>query len=214
MATQMPDDLRELARNYINDKCFLRAPEGSAWLPRSSGKPGFSRWMIYLRRAMYDPTIMAIIAADFFNRFGGVLQKREVQLAGVENSAVPLLCAFSMYAQQHKVPINIFSIRKDKKQHGAQNWVEGAVTKQTVLLVDDLTSQGHVTTNHALNVLAGYKLPVWPSTYSVIYKTRHPSRTITWQDKTLSVSSMFCLLDFDPTYEEYHEKIRTLRGKT
>ncbi len=195
------------ARNYVNDHCIWRVPNGSKDLP-AMGAPGklgagFYRWQFYLRSAFFNPLVMRIIVNDFFAKFGFLLRDNAVQLAGVESAAMPMLTAFSLEAARCGHPVNVFSVRKEAKAYGRRNWLEGTVTDKPVLLIDDLISSAHYTVMHAQDILAMHDIDMIGHMYCFMYKTHTPDDPVVRHGKSYDISHIFTLNDFDLLLEDY-----------
>jgi orotate phosphoribosyltransferase len=104
----------------------------------ASGKK--SPYYIDIKKASTDPYVLEVIADEM---------AREIQLralkvdkiAGVVLGSIPLAVALSL---RTKIPY--IMVRKEKKDHGTQRMIEGALESgETVLMVEDvITSAGSV----------------------------------------------------------------------
>jgi orotate phosphoribosyltransferase len=64
-------------------------------------------------------------------------------IGGMELGAVPIACAVQARGFFRNKPMNIFIVRKEKKDHGTQSLVEGNIEKgQNVIIVEDVTTTG------------------------------------------------------------------------
>lgn len=201
-------DEKEFARNYINDNCIARVPEGSHALPSYKAQgTGYYRWQFYPRAALYHPLILDMIVRDFLVVYGDALKAGIYQLCGVEAASSPILTAVMLECHRRGYDVNIFSIRKEQKPYGLRNWIEGAYRQsQPALLVDDVTSERHKTTVHAAKILVMHKVPIAPFSYTFIFKTKMPEMKIRLEGQTITVASLFNLNDFDLYFEDYQAK--------
>ena len=60
----------------------------------------------------------------------------------MEVAAIPLLAAILMKSVQKGRPINGFMIRKERKTYGAGNLIEGVVSNDPILVIDDIFNSG------------------------------------------------------------------------
>lgn len=104
----------------------------------ASGKK--SPYYIDIKKASTDPYVLEVIADEMARE----LQKRGLavdKVAGVVLGSIPLAVALSL---RTKIPY--IMVRKEKKDHGTQKMIEGALEKgEKVLMVEDvITSAGSV----------------------------------------------------------------------
>ena len=104
----------------------------------ASGKK--SPYYIDIKKASTDPYVLEVIA-DEMAREIQVRGLKVDKVAGVVLGSIPLAVALSL---RTKVPY--IMVRKEKKDHGTQKMIEGALEKgERVLMVEDvITSAGSV----------------------------------------------------------------------
>src|SRR5262245_51156419 len=78
-------------------------------------------------------------AEFFWQRFSALYA---FHVGGLESAAIPLVSAIVMKSVEKKKPVNGFYIRKSRKRTGLLNSIEGTLTKEPVILVDDLINSG------------------------------------------------------------------------
>jgi len=200
--------MTDFLQHYINTICIERAPPGSNYLKGET--PGhFYTWQFYLRRAVFQPPILKEITKRFFDMIGeDTLQ--QVQLAGVESSATAMLMAFQQEAFDRYIFLNVFSIRKTRKAHGLQNWIEGTVNEKPVLLVDDILSEARLSRStllHAEKILDLHRITLHPECFVLVHKAYYTAAPTVKLEKTaLKVNSLFNLNDFDLSHDEFFNK--------
>ncbi|MFA5998194.1 MAG: PQQ-binding-like beta-propeller repeat protein [Candidatus Paceibacterota bacterium] len=64
------------------------------------------------------------------------------QIGGIETAAIPLVTAFTLKLREKGRRANGFFIRKSRKKHGTLRMIEGAVTDEKIMLVDDTLNTG------------------------------------------------------------------------
>lgn len=110
-------------------------------LPRSirsrSGK-GLA-WLVDLRQLFMKPQILSTVANLFWSEFDG---RQPLQVGGVATGAVPFVTAIVMEGVRRGYEVNGFVIRKERKDSGMCNQLEGDLTEHPVVLVDDVLNSG------------------------------------------------------------------------
>lgn len=97
------------------------------------------RWMVDLRPAMLDGEVLEICAKAFWDRFQGRLP---FQIGGLEFAAVPLIAALAGEGWRRGTPVNAFVVRRERKAHGLCRRIEGEVSEEPIVAVDDLVNRG------------------------------------------------------------------------
>src|SRR6185436_914631 len=64
------------------------------------------------------------------------------QVGGMETAGIPLVAAIVMKSLERGTPVNGFYIRKSRKRQGLLKYIEGTLTNEPVILVDDLINSG------------------------------------------------------------------------
>ena len=69
--------------------------------------------------------------------------KEVAAIGGLTFGADPIAMATAFFSRSTPFPINAFSIRKEKKDHGIVKWIEGDVPSgSSVVIVDDVATTG------------------------------------------------------------------------
>lgn len=134
---QLPIDpgLRRQLAEKIRTACIRRAPVHR--LVSTDGKP--QSWLIDMRPALLDAQFIDKVADAFWTRF---LQDMPFQIGGMEVAAIPLMTAIQLKALGLGLQVNAFVIRKQRKEYGAGQRIEGILTDAPIVLVDDLINSG------------------------------------------------------------------------
>lgn len=186
----------EVLRNKINDHCIFRVPSKSKELPAMNGN-GYYTWQFYLRTALLDARSLATICRDFWSRYETTYANQPFQIAGVESAAVPIITALVCSAAERGITLNAFTIRKNRKEYGRRNLIEGAPNALPVLFVDDLTSPQHNAFWHGVHALGMHGLVLAEDAYVLVRKQeRAVSAYIETSIGTVQVQSLFTLDDF------------------
>jgi orotate phosphoribosyltransferase len=129
--------LREWTKNYIDKQCIHRVPLGQPKLP---GKVPGSKytWMFYLRRGLFDHKFSSAISQMFIYKMEKEVGHFDFQLSGLETASTPMLTSIPTIGRIFGIDLNAFSIRKEQKEYGLMNWIEGVPNTKPVMLIDDL----------------------------------------------------------------------------
>lgn len=131
----MPSDQRQWLREAIEKNVFVRKNQEK--IVSEDGRE--SAWLFDFRRIFLKGDTLDVFASLFFERFDG---GRDIQVGGMEAAAIPLVTALVMKAQEKRRALNGFFIRKSRKKSGLLRSVEGALTDEDIVLVDDLINSG------------------------------------------------------------------------
>jgi len=198
-------DRREALRRDINEHGICRVPSGSHELP-SIDHTGWYDWQFYLRAPLLQAKHLHFIAASFWHYNAKHFRAAPFQIAGTEQAALPIITAIVMTAP---APLHAFSIRKERKDYGKCNIIEGEPDRELpVMLIDDLTSIQHNSIWHAIRVIHRVGLRLYPRAFVVVFKGERfgSPRVLRTSAGQVAIESLFTLSDFDLSYETYHSK--------
>jgi orotate phosphoribosyltransferase len=194
---------RKALRDLINDYGLIRAPNGSRELLGFDGK-GYYAWQFQMRAPLLRPQSLTFVARCFWGLYLNRYKERPFQIAGADAGSLPIMSAILMCAPS--IPLNAFSIRKQRKTYGICNMIEGRPTSQPVVIVDDLTSPIHETMWHTLNNVMQLGLPLYGGVFVVVWKGRREQMApIPTSQGNLRIESIYTAEDFDLTIEGYLE---------
>jgi len=86
---------------------------------------------------------MPLIGEAFVRAFEGG-NTRPSGVGGLTSGADPIANAIAYYSLSTRMPIDMFSVRKDRKEHGTQKWIEGCAQSPVAVVDDVVTSGGSV----------------------------------------------------------------------
>ncbi len=133
------DDIRERLKNILFHRSFQYSAEAKFKL--SSGD--YSHYYFNCKRTTLDPEGMCYIGQLFFER---IRYENIKGIGGLTLGADPIANAVAIMSYQKGHPINPFVVRKELKDHGIINWIEGNVTADDpVAIVDDVITTGNST---------------------------------------------------------------------
>jgi orotate phosphoribosyltransferase len=198
LVVEMGEELVEVAmlvecnwlKTQIIDRGIVRVPAGSKELVEIN-RQGHYRWQLYLRKVLYDRRAMQVIGAAFWEQHQDL---DDFQLAGIEGAGVPVLMSILAHAPRR---VNAFTIRKEPKKYGLQNWFEGEPNDLPVVLVDDVISSVHSSFWAALTVLRNARLSVAPTMFAVVNKQYAKFDKIETSQGTVTIKFMFDLDDLE-----------------
>ena len=106
--------------------------------PLASGR--FSNYYIDCKPTTLDPEGKFLIGNLIFERIGDI---KIDAIGGLSKGADPIADAVSLISFLKKKPIKAFFVRKEKKDHGTRNKIEGDVHKgDRVIILDDVITTG------------------------------------------------------------------------
>ncbi len=129
------DILLERLKETIRTQVIVREPEHTIINP--DGRHG--TWLFDFRKIFLQPEHIDIIAELFWRTCGHLYP---FQVGGQEAAAIPLVAAIVMRGLERGTPVNGFFIRKTRKKTGLQLLIEGTLTDEKIILVDDLINGG------------------------------------------------------------------------
>ncbi len=149
-----------------------------------------SNWLFDFRKVLMRPEVLDSLGRVFLERFK---DKMPLQIGTLEVAGIPLAVgiAFSLYKQGYE--INSFFIRKSRKKSGLLNMVEGDVTDEAVILVDDIINSGSSFIRQ-VEVLESLGKKV--DTIFTILRFRDESYYAYFHEKGITVEAIFTLDDF------------------
>ncbi len=104
----------------------------------ASGKT--SPYYVDCKSIMYSPEGLILIGALGYD---AVKPLGALAVGGLTLGADPMACAIAMHSQQRSRSIRAFVVRKEVKDHGSQNWIEGDIAPGTkVCILDDVLTSG------------------------------------------------------------------------
>ena len=124
----LTDMIAEKAINRASDGARIMSLDGSV-----------QEWLIDLRPILLDVKALDLITNLFWDEYESRLP---FQVGGMEVAAVPLVTAILMKARERNLDVSGFIIRKERKPTGLGKSIEGNLTDDPIILVDDLMNSG------------------------------------------------------------------------
>lgn len=132
-------DIKHMKKRLLEmvmEKSFLFSSEPSFKL--TSGR--MSSYYFNLKRITLDPEGVYLVGNILFDR---VKELNLDAIGGMSFGADPIAIATSLISRIEGKPIKAFSVRKERKEHGVEELIEGNVEPgDRVVIVDDVTTTG------------------------------------------------------------------------
>lgn len=122
-------------KNHIEKKVFVTTSEHCVVSP--SGIE--SEWLFDFRRVLFTADVLNNTSELFWDKFKN---EYPFQIGGIEVAAIPLITALVLKLEEKRVSTNGFFIRKSRKKDGLLRMIEGSVTDEKIILVDDILNSG------------------------------------------------------------------------
>jgi orotate phosphoribosyltransferase len=170
----------------ITNNAILRDSEHV--LVSASGRK--NTWLIDMRRILTNPNHLDATADLFWEMLGSSLP---FQIGGMETGAIPLIAAIQIKSVARGTPVNAFIVRKERKTFGAGNRIEGSLTDEPIILVDDIMNSAQ-SMEKARAVLEAPGRDIAQVFVLINYQSE---RGLAWlKDHRLSATAPFTLKDF------------------
>ena len=157
-------------------------------------------WIFDFRNIFLESEYIDLIAEIFWE-----LHKDEYpfQVGGQEVSSIPLITAIVVKGAGRNTPVNGFFIRKSRKKEGLGKIVEGKLTEEKIVLVDDLINSGKTFERQVLLLESmGKKV----SEIFTLLHYRDFSVYDFFKEKEILVYSLFSISDFGLKYNQRNLK--------
>lgn len=130
-----PSSARDLVAAAIRDRAILNGEKQRL----ISEKGNRNNWMIDTRRLFMEPATLDAAAELFWQEYSG---RMPFQAGGMEIAGIPLLSAILMKSHGRGTPVNGFIVRDERKTHGTGSSIEGTLTADPIVMVDDILNSG------------------------------------------------------------------------
>lgn len=133
------NDRAALLKDAIHTRAFQRADSTRRIITAGAHGPIDTSWIFDFRSVVLTPEWLNAYAEEFWERYADRLP---FQVGGMETAAIPLVTAIVMKGIERGTPVNGFYIRKSRDRDGLMKKIEGTLTDDSVILVDDLINSG------------------------------------------------------------------------
>jgi outer membrane protein assembly factor BamB/orotate phosphoribosyltransferase len=177
---------RERLKKEIAEHAFITKDERE--LLDLNGKE--FQWFIDIKGIMLKPGNLDAISEIFWEHLHDI---GRFQLGGLETVAIALMSGVVMKAQRESIALNAFYVRKSRKRDGMQRGIEGALTDEPVILLDDAMNSGKSIVRQVEALKAEGKRV---AEVCVIVAFRDPAYYKYFTENNIKVWSIFTLEDF------------------
>lgn len=181
--------IRETLRRGIEENAFVTKDERELFGP--SGKE--FNWFLDIKGVLFKRGTLSNVSELFWDHLKGA---GPFQIGGLETVAIALMSGVVMRAERDGVSLNSFYVRKSRKRDGMQRDVEGMLTDEPVILIDDALNSGKSIVRQVEALKAKGKKVV---EVCVIVAFRDPSFYTYFTEHGIRVWSIFTLDDLPKT---------------
>jgi outer membrane protein assembly factor BamB/orotate phosphoribosyltransferase len=125
----------ERVTTAIREHAIVRAENQRLISPQG----GHNSWLIDTRPLFLDAKFLETVADLFWEKYAGALP---FQVGGMEVASIPLLSAILLKGSARGTPVNGFIVRKERKTYGTGELIEGKLTSEPIVIVDDILNSG------------------------------------------------------------------------
>ncbi|MBY0293953.1 PQQ-binding-like beta-propeller repeat protein [Patescibacteria group bacterium] len=127
-------DLYDAIRNYA----LIKKDEGVKII-KSENTGELAGWVFDFRALLLQPHWLNRYAEIFWEQHA---DKYPFQVCGMETAAIPLVSAIVMKGVERGTPVNGFYFRKSRKRYDLMKQVEGILTQDPIIVVDEILNRG------------------------------------------------------------------------
>ncbi|MBI5469965.1 PQQ-binding-like beta-propeller repeat protein [Candidatus Kaiserbacteria bacterium] len=182
-------EMRERLKHDLAEHAFITKDERRIVNPDGSDFD----WFFDIKGVAFTPGTLDRISTLFWDHLKGIAP---FQIGGLETVAIALASGIAMKAQENKVALNSFYIRKSRKVDGMQRNIEGALNDEKVILVDDALNSGKSIVRQVKALKAEDKKVV---EVCVVLAFRDPSFYEYFANEGIKIWSIFTIEDFPRT---------------
>lgn len=194
--------LSEKEYNILHNHCALHINKHSIWRSENGetipGKAPGSRysWQFYLRKSLFNPEIATAISMMYLDKIEKEIGHFDFQISGLETASTPLITAITLVAMQYGIRLNAFSVRKEQKEYGLKNWIEGVPDPDLPVMICDDLCNSQSSMLFAKNIIEEHDLPVMDKAFSVVNKRNDPDGKDLHLPNYMEMMYLFSLDDF------------------
>lgn len=177
----LKDAVRKFSLKHRRDGiAIIQSEETGAW----------GSWIFDFRALLLQPYWLNRYAEIFWERYA---PHYPFQVGGIETASIALMAAIVMKGAERGTPVNGFFIRKSRKRKGLMKTIEGILTNDPIILVDDLMNSGQ-TLHKQIEVLSSAGKTVKGIFLLLIFRDRGAYTFLHTRD--ISLDALFTLTDF------------------
>ena len=142
-------------------------------IPAKNNPNKYYTWQFYCSKATMDYNINRKLSILALDKLLPIWRKKKFQLGGLESDGTPIALGMMYCAQEFDEykGLTVFRIRKEYKDYGLKNLIEGRVTsRRPVLMVDDLVSSKITAYNAWWRMVNNEKMKVADDMFALVQK--------------------------------------------
>lgn len=192
------DELIRELRKEILERAFVPKEKKASTLPNGMA----AGWIFDMRPLLLKSKTLDMICELFWAQLEA---EGPFQVGGLETASIPLISGMVMKGKERGVNVSGFYMRKSRRKDGLQKHIEGEITDEKIVLLDDALNSGKSFIRQ-LKVLeeAGKKVHA----ICVMIRFRDVSFYEYFRERGIKIFSLFTLDDFPATggMDSYNKK--------
>lgn len=185
MSMSSYDDLKQAIQKQV-----LKRRENGTLIIESEQTGSSASWLFDFRALMLQPHWLNRYTEIFWERYAS---RYPFQVAGMETVGIALVAAIVMKGVERGTPVNGFFIRKSRKRQGLMKIIEGTLTDDPVIFVDDLINSGQ-TLNKQMMILSSAGKKMTDAFVLLAFRDRDAYQFANTHQ--VALASLFTLKDF------------------
>jgi len=179
-------DLHDAIKNHA-----LITKEEGVKIIKSENTGELAGWVFDFRALLLQPHWLNRYAEIFWEENAG---KYPFQVCGMETAAIPLVSAIVMKGVERGTPVNGFYFRKSRKRYDLMKQVEGALTTDPIIIVDEILNRGG-TVHKQLVILKELGAKVVEVFCLMRFRSESAYQYIV--DEGVAIKTLYSLVDFN-----------------
>lgn len=210
----LDDEHRDLLRSallgYINTYCVFRCNPSIQYIPgipkgKLPGKaPGaYVDWQLFPRRIFQNSDLASAASLLLLDMMHFNEEPKEgVQIAGIETSSIPMIASFTATARLvDKRYYDSFIVRKERKNYGVFNLIDGLPNHSPVMVMDDIHNSGGSMMQVLEAALYEFNLDPHPHSYYLINSSPRTTHRV-FNGTHIKINAIFDLNEIDTKFSE------------
>lgn len=182
---------KETLLQFLRHKVLVKQADEPIF-DRMGGRPA---WIFDFRRVVLKGDVLESLALLFWKELEA---SYPFQVGGMESASIPLIAAIVLEGEKRGQPVNGFYIRKSRKKEGLLKQIEGELTDEPVVLVDDLINNGNTFKKQVVLLEElGYSI----SDLCTVVRFREKDHYRFLEQHGITLHTLFTLKDFDVSLE-------------
>jgi len=182
--------------DVIQNEVFITKDEANIVSSGGTEMP----WFFDFKNILLQPNYLDLIAEIFWDEYE---HNYPFQVSGLDVAAIPLIAAIVIKSIERGKPVSGFFIRKSRKGAGLLKIVEGKVTEEKIILVDDLINSGKSVTKQ-LAVLSRLGKRVFEVFTILRFRDVHYYKFL--EEQNVRLNALFPITQFGLPYIENESK--------